>query len=235
MENHNSNQINENAESSGSHSSSAGGSRSSGGHGRQEKKLPTMQTESRNTWFLVDYENVHADGLNGIQNLSAKDQVIIFYSKNADTMTFDLHNQINRSHGDIQFLKIEAGTKNALDFQLVSYLGYLIRQEEKDSFYIVTKDNGYQAVVKFWLGRNIRIGQIADLSKKTLEEEKKEVRDAISQAVTDKKEIDLVLGYLDKYKTKLGLNNALVKKFDSRKGGELYKLLKPFIKDKKGQ
>ena len=229
----NNNNNNNNSNNNNNNNNGSGGN--SGNNNRQEKKLPSTQVENHVTRFLVDYENVHADGLNGIRNLTPHDQVIIFYSKNADTMTFDLHNAINRSQGDIQFLKIEAGTKNALDFQLVSYLGYLIRESEKDTYYIVTKDNGYQAVVKFWQGRNVRIGQIADLSKKTLEEEKNEVRDTISQAVSDKKDIDLVLSYLDKYKTKLGLNNALVKKFDSKKGGEIYKLLKPFIKDKKGQ
>lgn len=39
---------------------------------------------------------------------------------------------------------------------------------------------------------------------------------------------------MEKYKTKMGLNNALQKKFDSKRGGEIYKALKPFIKDKKG-
>ena len=32
----------------------------------------------------------------------------------------------------------------------------------------------------------------------------------------------------------MGLNNALQKEFDSKRGGEIYKLLKPYIKDKKG-
>lgn len=187
------------------------------------------------THYLVDYENVHADGLNGINNLGSQDHVIVFYSENADTMTFQLHNQINASKADITFIKIEAGTKNALDFQLVSYLGYMLHDNEKDIYYIVTKDNGYQAVVKFWGKQNVRISLIADLSKRTVEEEKNEMRRAISQAISNEKDIDLVVSYIERYKTKLGLNNALVKKFESKKGGEIYKLIKPFIKDKKGQ
>ncbi len=187
------------------------------------------------THYLVDYENVHADGLKGVNELKESERVIIFYSENADTMTFSLHKSLNESSADINFIKIEAGTKNALDFQLVSYLGYMIAQNSKDIFYIVTKDNGYQAVVKFWAKKNCKITLIADLSKRTVEEELSEIRKAVSNALTDKKDIELVVGYIEKYKTKLGLNNALVKKFDSTKGGEIYKLIKPFIKDKKGQ
>ena len=33
--------------------------------------------------YLIDYENVNMDGLNGIQDLSETDQVYIFYSDNA--------------------------------------------------------------------------------------------------------------------------------------------------------
>ena len=36
------------------------------------------------TTYLVDYENVKGDGLNGINNLTDKDKVHIFYSENAD-------------------------------------------------------------------------------------------------------------------------------------------------------
>ena len=187
------------------------------------------------THYLVDYENVHADGLKGVNELKESERVIIFYSENADTMTFSLHRSLNESKAEINFIKIEAGTKNALDFQLVSYLGYMIAQNSKDTYYIVTKDNGYQAVAKFWSKKNCRISLIADLSKRTVEEELSEIKKAVSNALTEQKDIDLVISYVEKYKTKLGLNNALVKKFDSTKGGEIYKLLKPFIKDKKGQ
>lgn len=187
------------------------------------------------THYLVDYENVHGEGLKGIDSLTETDEVIIFYSENADTMTFGLHRQINESAARIIFIKIESGTKNALDFQLVSYLGYMLSGHTKDNYYIVTKDNGYQAVVKFWSRQKVHISLIADLSKRTIEEEKNELRRALSSALTDPKQINLVISYVEKYKTKLGLNNALVKEFESKKGGELYKLLKPFIKDKKGQ
>ena len=32
-------------------------------------------------FFLVDYENVHTNGLNGISALSEEDKVVIFYSE----------------------------------------------------------------------------------------------------------------------------------------------------------
>ena len=36
-----------------------------------------------------------------------------------------------------------------------------------------------------------------------------------------------------KYKTKQGINNALVKKYGSKSGGEIYKAIKPLLAAKK--
>jgi hypothetical protein len=42
-----------------------------------------------------------------------------------------------------------------------------------------------------------------------------------------------VKGALEKYKTKLGLNNALVKNFGNQRAGEIYQKVKPFVSNKK--
>ncbi len=185
-------------------------------------------------YYLVDYENVNNAGLVGIRALTEADHVIIFYTKNAASMSFDTHCALNDSKAKIDYLKVESGTSNALDFQLSSFLGYLIHEQPDDHFYIIAKDQGYKAVVDFWSGADKHVALVANLEKTTLEEEMKEIRAAISGVVKDRKEQDLVVSYVKKYKTKIGLNNALQKQFDSKQGGEIYKCLKPFIKDLKG-
>lgn len=293
--------------------------------------------------FLVDFENVNSSGLNGVQRLEPGDQVVIFYSENADSMTFDLHEQINNSRAYIFFQKVEVGRKNALDFQLSSYLGYLICQNEmagnEVSYYVVTKDRGYSSMVNYWAKRGFDVKQIGSLSSSKIEwdgapetgekpesesfgaseeieaapvesesgetskekekeekkgkgksssksggskkhkdggekkdkpaeekksggekeeekkpeekkpksggkgrrkkeetPEQKELRIQVESAVPDKDVVDLVVSYIQKYKTKLGINNALAKEFkDSKKASEIYKSIKPLIADKKGQ
>ena len=46
------------------------------------KEKPFMAT------YLIDYENVKSEGIKGIAQLSEEDRVVIFYSHNADTITF---------------------------------------------------------------------------------------------------------------------------------------------------
>lgn len=278
--------------------------------------------------YLVDFENVNSQGLNGINRLDSNDRIVIFYSENADSMTFELHDQINQSRAYIYFQKVDVGLKNALDFQLATYLGYLICENEKEGkpavYYVVTKDKGYSSLITYWSKRDVDIALVGSLTQSMkLQKERaadtgiseqeaeedgafgagaeqmaltvdymvqpqsdaesadepvhseaeehdsaepagaaetddkpektvrrtrsrrrskaepaadRELRIKVEQAVSDKDVVDLVVSYIQKYKTKLGINNALAKEFkDSKKASEIYKSIKPLIADKKGQ
>lgn len=108
------------------------------------KEKPFMAT------YLIDYENVKSEGIKGIAQLSEEDRVVIFYSHNADTITFEAMDMIFNSKSQVSKYKILCGGKNALDFQLSTYLGYLIHEAKDSYFYIISKDNGFKHVVDFW-------------------------------------------------------------------------------------
>ena len=116
--------------------------------------------------FLVDYENVNAAGLNGVSSLSAEDSVIIFYSEKAETMTFGLHRRLNESKASISFQKVSTGSKNALDFQLCTYLGYLIAQNGQSGqtdYYIVSEDQDYAVLPIYWKHRKVNVSLISKI------------------------------------------------------------------------
>lgn len=100
--------------------------------------------------FLVDYENVTSAGLAGIDKLTERDTVYIFYTQSAASLSFDAHRNIMASGAEIKYISVTAGAKNSLDFQLVSFLGYLTAVSNERKFYIVSADNGYLAVKSFW-------------------------------------------------------------------------------------
>ena len=97
-------------------------------------------------YYLIDFENVKSRGMEGVELLAEEDTVCIFYSDNADSMTFDLHRKLNETKAQIIYHKVAVGTKNALDFQLATYLGYLICEQQREGihpdYFIVTKDKG---------------------------------------------------------------------------------------------
>lgn len=100
--------------------------------------------------FLVDYENTHS--LSGIATLSKDDKVVIFYSQNANSLTFDTHKRIMESPATVEYKYVGTGSQNALDFQLSTYLGYLVstHKDNDEKIVIVSRDKGFNNVVSFW-------------------------------------------------------------------------------------
>ncbi len=100
--------------------------------------------------YLIDFENVTSAGISGVQKLTKEDRVYIFYTANAANMSFAAHLNLLSSPAEIIYYNVSSGGKNALDFQLSSFLGYLISQGRDKQFYIVSGDRGYEHVKAFW-------------------------------------------------------------------------------------
>lgn len=118
--------------------------------------------------YLVDFENIGYNGLKGIEKLPEGDQVHLFYSSNADKLTFDIHLCINASKARIFYYKVETGAKNALDFQLATYLGSLTAQNPDENYFIVSNDDGFHYIIQFWKQRGVDIQQIPTSSSRAL-------------------------------------------------------------------
>ena len=119
------------------------------------------------SYYLIDFENVKSRGMEGVDLLTEEDTVCIFYSDNADSMTFDLHRKLNETKAQIIYHKVAVGTKNALDFQLATYLGYLICEQQREGihpdYYIVTKDNGFTSLMVYWKAQGVPVRIIRNL------------------------------------------------------------------------
>lgn len=118
-------------------------------------------------YYLIDFENVKSRGMEGVELLTEEDTVCIFYSDNADSMTFDLHRKLNETKAKIIYHKVAVGTKNALDFQLATYLGYLICEQQREGihpdYFIVTKDNGFTSLMVYWKAQGVPVRIIRNL------------------------------------------------------------------------
>lgn len=99
--------------------------------------------------ILVDYENVVNEGLAYVDRLSEENKVIIFYSKNANSMTFQTHQKLMESKATIEYMEVTVGGRNALDIQLATYLGYLAGKSDAEEYYMISKDNGFRHVEIF--------------------------------------------------------------------------------------
>ncbi len=119
--------------------------------------------------YLVDFENVNSAGLAGVQKLTKEDKVYIFYTVNATSLSFTAHLNLLSCPAEVIYYYVASGTKNALDFQLASFLGYLISQGTEKDFCIISNDRGYEHVKNFWekngLASGIYVGGAPSISR----------------------------------------------------------------------
>lgn len=98
------------------------------------------------TFYLIDFENVHNEGITNIDSLTKDDHVHIFSTQNA----LNIRQDIFWLNGDIQSHLVPVRNQS-LDMHLVSYLGYLLGVHGKQcSYVIVSKDTDYDNIIAFW-------------------------------------------------------------------------------------
>lgn len=195
----------------------------------------------KKNYYLVDYENVHKSGLNGIEELHRTDTVIIFYSENADSLSFELHHYLAQTKAVVKYIKVDTEGKNALDFQLSSYIGYLIGRNEHCKCYIVSNDKGYHNVRDFWQKRDAKIKMVSCIRSQTNSSgvKKSSVLEALQDvALTEEEKAQaaeivkqqLKAGAAQLSQLKININNELIHKFGSVKTKLIYAAIKPLIK-----
>ena len=115
--------------------------------------------------FLVDSENVNDNWLMLFDMADEDDEIIVFYTKKSPHMSYmSVIRLIENNKINIRFEECYEGT-NALDFQLVSYMGYLMgcggtcsenecdaasAETGADEYIIMSNDTGYDPAVRFW-------------------------------------------------------------------------------------
>ena len=107
--------------------------------------------------YLVDFENVNETALIGIKNLKSDDSVFIFHGEQLKSISLEITKEMVDSKATIEFLSTHKTGKNYLDFQLSTYLGYLIAKSKKANYFIISKDSGFDSVIDFWKNRKVSL------------------------------------------------------------------------------
>lgn len=205
-------------------------------------------------YYLIDFENLK--NINGCDTLLEDDTIVFFYSKNANTLSFELHIELSECKANKEYIKAESGGKNALDFQLSTYVGYLIANNPNDEIYIISKDSGFQNVLSFWKQKGKDVlklrKNIVEVNCETIDSTEKSSENALKTTKQEHKEtVETVLKnnanklgitpeqqtkiaeIFNSLKTKSAINNNMNKYFrDSEKVSAINKVLKPFFKNK---
>lgn len=95
--------------------------------------------------FLVDGDNHLAEGLQGIDLLSADDTVLIFYGKGQPLSRIEKLCQ--NTQANVQYLESVRSGRNSIDFQIITELGVLVGRGEAEFAYVISQDRGYESAI----------------------------------------------------------------------------------------
>jgi len=95
---------------------------------------------------------VGVKGLEGADDLKSDDYVHLFSTRNAPKITTAILAKFNSINFKVHEVPVK---KQSVDMHLVTYLGYLIGVNGTSSNYIIiSKDNDYQNIAKYWKNEN---------------------------------------------------------------------------------
>jgi len=122
------------------------------------RKTEVQEPLQDHTVYLIDTENVRTVWTLLLDRMTLNDKIYVFYTMNSGNVSYEDLNGVISSGKNVELIQCHTG-KNGLDFQLVSYLGYLIRNNENADYCIISDDSGYDAVIKFWEGREVKVSR----------------------------------------------------------------------------
>ena len=110
--------------------------------------------------YLVDSENVGDIWVPLLAASQPEDEVIVFYTQKSPHMNYENVRMLKETDKEAIFIKCFEGS-NALDFQLVSELGYRLRENQECDYVIVSNDTGFDAVVRYWSQRQMSVRRLS--------------------------------------------------------------------------
>ncbi|MBQ7676912.1 MAG: hypothetical protein IJT32_01640 [Lachnospiraceae bacterium] len=127
------------------------------------------------TFYLIDYENVHGDGLAGCQDLGRTDHIVIFFTQNAKNI--DMSDISNHGAAELEMIEVPTGKQSA-DMHIVSYLGFLAGTRGKNcNVVIVSRDTDFDNLIRFWTQKTqITASRTEQIKKKPVTGTKKSAK-----------------------------------------------------------
>ena len=114
-------------------------------------------------YVLIDFENVQPSNLAVLQHHSFK--VLVFVGATQTKVPFDLAAAMQALGESVQYVKIAGTGKNALDFHIAYYVGELAAKEPGASFHIISRDTGFDPLIRHLKSKKIRAQRDGDLAE----------------------------------------------------------------------
>ena len=115
-------------------------------------------------YILIDYENVQTKSLAVLH--STPNQaflVIVFVGANQSKIPIELVSSMQGFGNKADYVQITGSGRNALDFHIAYYLGALTERDPAGYFHVISKDTGYDQLIKHLKGKKVNAARQKDL------------------------------------------------------------------------
>lgn len=139
---------------------------------------------------LVDFENIQPKNLNLLKGGPFK--IKVFLGTNQGKIPVEMARALQMFGPDAEYITIDGSGRNALDFHIAYYLGRLAAENPGAHFHVISKDKGFDPLIKHLTAQKIvcqRSASITDIPHVQ-----------ISSAKAGRVTVDVVIANLEKRK-----------------------------------
>jgi hypothetical protein len=115
------------------------------------------------TYVLVDFENVQPRNIDALSKYEF--DVFVFVGANQSKVPLGLATSMQKLGKRGRYLQITGTGRNALDFHIAFYLGELSATEHPARFYLISRDKGFDPLIKHLNSRKIRVVRYNDIAE----------------------------------------------------------------------
>ncbi|HMW73160.1 MAG TPA: PIN domain-containing protein, partial [Cellvibrionaceae bacterium] len=113
-------------------------------------------------YVLIDYENVQPDNLAQLTDPAFR--VLVFVGDKQIKIAFELAAAMQALGARAEYVKIEGNGLNALDFHIAFYIGQLATSDKHSQFHIISKDTGFDPLIRHLKHKHIQIERREELT-----------------------------------------------------------------------
>lgn len=110
-------------------------------------------------YFLLDFENVQPASLGQLK--PGQCRIKIFLGQNQSKLPLELSRGLQPFGSDVEFVQISGSGPNAVDFHIAFYIGQLSISDPDAGFTIVSKDTGFDPLVRHLKASGIACRRVA--------------------------------------------------------------------------
>lgn len=117
----------------------------------------------RTNYVLIDFENVQPAELEALDLDYFR--VILFVGANQTRLPYAVAEAVQKLGSKAEYVKISGSGPNALDFHIAFYIGRIASGDETAFFHIISKDTGYDPLIRHLSAKKIGARRVVEVSE----------------------------------------------------------------------